>query len=540
MLKLKLRDNMFNKKYILILSLLIVGICAISAASAADNITDAVAVDDTDAGDAIAIDDADEVAANIEENTVEKTAEDENNEISASEEGQVLSKDQSEDVLSTNPVKANQYKIEFTKDVFKISGKDGGDISFDLTVCSKKGYYKYNFYVESYNVADLANPVIKDHFYSTSDSSDTYDYPYNPKEIAPGTYLVVARNVYDNEIMDSTLLAVSGTAVITANNYKGVYTSGTKMTVKVTDKDTGLPLKYAGIKAVFTKGKTTVTKSYRSGANGQFSFVPPVGVGTWTVTFSSDVSWISVAAVKKTVTVTKAPAKVKAFKAREYKGYKMTLKAKVTSKGKNVNEGTVAFKINGKTYKASVKNGIATAKVSLKKVKTYKYTAKFTSSNFKASKAAKAKAILKKSFKTKIISKHYKVYVFEKKNAKVQIKTKEGKKVKGGKLKIIFEGQSMTVKVNKKGVAKIPLKGLSVVDHFVGFTKKGETYKKYITKKIKVKYIPSSHKYRSSSAKVKASSVFKCPGPGCGKTSSHYHMGHDSYGVPYKHFYAVV
>ena len=49
---------MFNKKYILILSLLIVGICAISAASAADNITDAVAVDDADAGDAIAIDDS--------------------------------------------------------------------------------------------------------------------------------------------------------------------------------------------------------------------------------------------------------------------------------------------------------------------------------------------------------------------------------------------------------------------------------------------------------------------------------------------------
>ena len=76
-----------------------------------------MAVDDADAGDAIAIDDADEVAANIEENTVEKTAEDENNEISASEEGQVLSKDQSEDVLSTNPVKANQYKIEFTKSI---------------------------------------------------------------------------------------------------------------------------------------------------------------------------------------------------------------------------------------------------------------------------------------------------------------------------------------------------------------------------------------------------------------------------------------
>lgn len=198
--------------------IVIAGICAISAASAADNVTDAVATDDADASEIISIDDAksDEIASDLEENTIEKTADDavaiekkdENNDISASEDEQALSKDESGDVLSANDVYANQYKIDFTQDAFKISGKDGGDISFDLTVYKKSGYYRYNFYIVVYNVADLATPVIKDQFYSTTDDSDTYYYPFNPKEIAPGTYLVVAQNVADEKVMDSTLLAV--------------------------------------------------------------------------------------------------------------------------------------------------------------------------------------------------------------------------------------------------------------------------------------------------------------------------------------------
>ena len=535
---------MFNKKYILILSLLIVGICAISAASAADNITDAVAVDDADAGDAIAIDDADEIAANIEENTIEKTADDavtiekkdEDNVVSASEEEQSLSKDESSEAISGKyPVSYNDYKISF-KEVYEIQSAKASSIQIPITTYSP--WNSYNFiliaFYDNYDTAFSSAQI-----YGTQSGSFNYKYTFAKNSLKPGTYLLAAANVYDQKIMDYAVLSVAGTAVITANNdYNSVYYSGAKMSLKVTDKS-GAGLREVDINALFSNGKTSILKTYTTDPNGQISFVPPVGVGTWTVTFDSDATYITTNVVKKTVVIKKASVSIKAFKVSEYKGHKMTLKAKVTSNGKNVNEGKVTFKINGKTYGASVKNGIATVKVNLKKIKTYKYSAKFTGDNFFASKTVKEKATLKKSYKTKVYAKNQAVYIFQKKTVKIIIKTKEGKKVKNGKLKFIVDGQAKTVKV-KKGVAKITVKGLSAVDHFVGFTKKGETYKKYITKKVKLKYIPATHKYKPSSLKIKVSSAFKCPGPGCGKTYSHYHWGHDSYGVPYRHFYAVV
>ena len=113
---------------------------------------------------------------------------------------------------------------------------------------------------------------------------------------------------------------------------------------------------------------------------------------------------------KKTATITKPAIKIKAFKVTEYKCFKIKLKAKVTSGGKNVNQGKVTFKINGKTYTAAVKNGIATKKVKLGKVKTYKYIAKFKGANYKDSKMVKAKAVMKKCVKTKIVIKDQSVY----------------------------------------------------------------------------------------------------------------------------------
>ena len=60
-------------------------------------------------------------------------------------------------------------------------------------------------------------------------------------------------------------------------------------------------------------------------------------------------------------------------------GKKYTIKAKVTScfDGKNVKSGTVNFKINGKTYKANIKNGIAKITITAPN-KAKKYTCKAT------------------------------------------------------------------------------------------------------------------------------------------------------------------
>lgn len=54
------------------------------------------------------------------------------------------------------------------------------------------------------------------------------------------------------------------------------------------------------------------------------------------------------------------------------------------SNGKYVNEGYVSFKINGKTFKVNVKNGVAIKKIILSKANTYYYTAKFVSKYYKS------------------------------------------------------------------------------------------------------------------------------------------------------------
>ncbi len=86
--------------------------------------------------------------------------------------------------------------------------------------------------------------------------------------------------------------------------------------------------------------------------------------------------------LKKYVTTTK-----------EYAVLKAIVKDKNNAK---VCEGKVKFKIDGKTYTVSVKNGVATKKIKLKKAKTYTYTATFTSKNYKT-KTASSKVYIKKA-----------------------------------------------------------------------------------------------------------------------------------------------
>jgi molecular chaperone HtpG len=83
------------------------------------------------------------------------------------------------------------------------------------------------------------------------------------------------------------------------------------------------------------------TKTYTTNSNGLITITPPSAVGTYSVTISSATPHVTATTIKKTATVKKAPVKVKAYKVSEYKGFKITLKAKVTSQGKKVNEGTV-------------------------------------------------------------------------------------------------------------------------------------------------------------------------------------------------------
>lgn len=507
------------KKLILILLLLIIGICAVSTSTATDDV-DVLSADDANLEET-----STELEEN-EENILEKSSEEES--LAVSEDSSISSMDTSDEVLSV--LYSSWYTIDL-QDYYEISSTKKETISYYMEPCTYSSE-SYHFYLR---VADLnGNIVFNKELIGTETTARNYHPSFEKNTFAPGTYVLGAVNYDDNGVMDTAVLRVSGTAVITASNYYSYYNSGAKMTVKMTDQATGNPITSSYVTVKFTNKKTkkTVTKNYLMNSNGQASFTPPVGAGTWTVEYSSADVDINASVVQKTATITKPAVKIKAFKVTEYKGFKIKLKAKVTSGGKKVNEGKITFKINGKTYTAAVKNGIATKKVKLSKVKTYKYTSKFKGTNYKDSKKVKAKAVMKERVKTKIVIKDQSVYTGSTKKVIIKVLTKSGKKVKNGKIKIISSGETTYGPV-KNGKAIAYVYGLDIMKHFKGFTKNGETYKKSITNKVKIKYIPNSHKYKASKKTVKVTSKFKCL---CGKTGTHYHY---TKGYYYIHKYKI-
>ena len=491
-----------QKKGIFILLLLIIGICAVSTTSAADDV-DTLSSEDSN---------LEEISTDLEDNLLEKSSKREN---LAEPQDSSISKDTSDETLSV--VYSSWYTINL-QDFYDISSNKKETISYYMAPCTYSSE-SYHFYLRAVDLN--GNIVFNSELKGTGTTARDYHPSFEKNTFAPGTYVLGAVNYDDNVVMDTAILRVSGTALINTNNYNSYYNSGAKITVRMTDQTTGNPItsSYINVKFTNTKTKKTVTQKYLMNSDGQISFTPPVGAGTWTVQYSSANEHVTASAIQKTAAIKKSPVKIKAYKVGEYKGFKITLKAKVVSGGKKVNEGKVIFRINGKTYNAPVKNGIAAKKVKLNKVKKYKYTAKFKGTNYQDSKMVKAKAILKKPVKTKIVCKDQSVYTGAAKKVVIKILTKNGKKVKNGKIKIWSQGQTTYGPV-KNGKALAYVSGLNIMKHFKGFTRNGETYKKSITNKVKIKYIPASHKFTTSKKAIKITSRFKCP---CGKTSTHYH-----------------
>ncbi|WP_405275385.1 Ig-like domain-containing protein [Methanobrevibacter sp.] len=502
---------MFNKKiYLYILMLFLVSICAISTVSASENVSDTTAIDDAISEDVVTSFDED-LSAEVEDNAV--SAQEDNNDV----ESQDVLAGQQDDVLSATPISYLNYKIDLNDNGYEISAKDGGTIYYYMEPCQTYALNAYNFYFALIQIDENGDlvPVFKSQTFSSSAGRTVgnYNYKFAANSVAPGLYLLAAYNDgLDTNLMDSTVLKAKGNAVISASDYNADYNSGQSTTVKVTDKNTGKPLKFFEVKAVFNDGTESVSKYFITDSAGQFSYVPPFNVGTCTVTYSSNLAQVSAAAVKRTMVINKAQTTTTASKVSAYQGYKVTLKATVKSQGKNVNEGTVTFKINGKTYNAAVKNGVATKKVKLSKVKSYKYTATFKGNNFVKS-AASSTATIKKRSATKIYVKNQVCYRDSPKKFYVTVKTTSGKLVKSGKVKIID-----AVKVNKKGKAKFytgtDLNYIKQVGNTVYF-------KKTVSKTFKVKYIPASKAYKPSTAKVKITMKYRCSA--CGSTTSHSH-----------------
>lgn len=463
---------MFNKRCIYILVLLIAGICLISAVSAADNSSVTVAAENSDPDD-ISTGFEDDLEKNIKTEDVKDDLK--------------LSLDESGETLSS--VSGDSYKIDLKKE-YEISANEQGNITYRRAPCTDESSDAYHYFICVFD--SKLNLFYKKEINANPDNPNrnngTFTHHIAKNTLSPGTYVLKVINYDDGKVMDTASLRVTGEAAFTGRDYNSKYMSGVEMTVKLSDKTSGKAITTSNVLVVFSNGKTSITKYYKTNSKGQISFVPPLTKGAWVVKITPTESYIGGSVVKLAV-IKKSSVVLKAKNVVEYKGYKMTLKATVkTKKGKKISEGKVEFKINGKKYHGKVKNGVATVKVKLKKLKKYDYTAKYLGTgNLYKSKVSKAKATMKQNYATKISPKAKKLKVTQK--LTFRVKTTTGKNVKNGKLKIKLK-KTFWIKV-KKGKATFNLKK---------FMKNAYQKKKGT---LKVNYVPATHLYKSSKATYK-------------------------------------
>ncbi|WP_410320313.1 hypothetical protein [Methanobrevibacter sp.] len=205
---------------------------------------------------------------------------------------------------------------------------------------------------------------------------------------------------------------------------------------------------------------------------------------------------------KSTINIKKSPTHIKVNSFKALVGSKKTINVHVYDKfnsKKNV-AGAVKAKINGKTYKAKVKKGLAKLK-NVKfssKTKTYKYTIKFIGNkNFKGS-AKKFKVSVRK-LTSKVRAYCEKTRAGNKNTlyGLVAIETLSGDyiKAKGGTVKFVAAGNTYYAKV-KNGIAKVKIRApysagtyKCKVSYLGGKTVKGSSWNfKMVVKKPASKY----------------------------------------------------
>ena len=177
---------------------------------------------------------------------------------------------------------------------------------------------------------------------------------------------------------------------IVANDVNAYYSKTSGYAVSLVDEQ-GNPVTDANeVKAVYSDGRQAIASNTN---DGEYLFDLDT-VGNWATTIELNDSHYKATSVLIYVKISKAPVKITAKNFYSNTKQYTTLKAIVKDKnGDSVDEGTVRFKINGKSYDVKVKNGVAVKKIKLTKAKTYTYQATYlTNSHYKSSEASRAKA----------------------------------------------------------------------------------------------------------------------------------------------------
>ncbi len=236
-----------------------------------------------------------------------------------------------------------------------------------------------------------------------------------------------------------------------------------------------------------------------------------VGNHTAKITLEDDLFYADPVTIN--ITITKGDVKLIPYEWTTTTNEYATLKVRIKETQTNepiIADGTVTFKVNGKSYTVDVdENGYAIKKIKLPEAKTYTYTASFSSKNYK-SKNTTSKLYIKKAKKnyTFKVGKYkgtitYKQYLKllnaknSKKSAYITVKTKYKVKIKTGTEATAKKVKKITCKSKNKNklIKKYKANGWKVTAKKL--SKKGVTYYKLTCKKT-VDIIKWSKKYKNA------------------------------------------
>lgn len=329
-------------KTLMIISLVFISLLAVSAVSAADNVSDVVEVSNAEDSNVVAVDSEDEiVSTDVADEVVAVDSEDEVVGADVAEKEDVISKDsKSEDSLKIGS-SGNGSSFDFSKMFNGTSIDLGNGTKFNLSDLLNGTTLSFGNGT-SINISDLLNG----NFSFGNGTSFNISSLLNSSTFGNGTFDF------------SSIINMFGGSkeTIEAADLTKVYTANTKYSVTVKKGNETLT---SGT-VIFTIDNKEVTGHI--GSNGvATASLKNLKPGThFVVVEYGDVL------VKKVITVKKATpkltAKNKAFKkAKKTKKYAVTLK---TNEGKALKNTKVTIKVKGKTYKAQTNSkGKATFKI---------------------------------------------------------------------------------------------------------------------------------------------------------------------------------
>lgn len=179
--------------------------------------------------------------------------------------------------------------------------------------------------------------------------------------------------------VDDTSSTDDAKIVVTSTPSK--YKPNNKFTVRVKDTSTNEYVNIDQLKYKFDTQSTKVIKESEENGYGPYYNIPcNLKPGSHKLTLTVSDNQYTIEPLTINFKIAKVTPTLLTYKTTTTKDY-VTLKATVRSYGKNINEGKVKFKIKGKTYTVSVKNGVAKKNVKIKNG-YHTYTAVFTSKNY--------------------------------------------------------------------------------------------------------------------------------------------------------------